>query len=536
MSRIIDDKENETGKEESVDNYKELFLPFVEKNPTLKEALDQMYQSQNLNNVESQSNRVIAQCKKELKKRFKKIKKNNPNITEEEALIICTYTYQDNGGLSPYTILNKNLVANDRKNGIRNISKYFFILLKSLRNLTPFNANGKILYRAIRQKVITETNKKNSNYIPYQQGNVKKFWGFTSTSKDLTSNFLGDAENEENKKIGTKFVIHGYIVGYDISVFSCFEDEKEVLLEPERKFEIEQVCDINDVIDVTCKILKTPLVLEEIIKIGSQNVENNKNSPNNENIVDKIERNDNTINDDNRREGIAKDNNNVDKITMVYKIDKERDGIQILGEEFVKANKENCKIIINQKTYDICERIEYDKYDINKEDKLLKIMLTGINKITDASCMFCYCFTLQYLPDIFKWDTQNVKSMYWMFFGCSSLESLPDISKWDTTNVENMDWMFGCCSSLKSLPDISKWNTEKVNSMSGMFGRCYSLKSLPDISKWNTGNVVSMRGMFYECKSLESLPDISKWDIRKVNMSVMFYQCAPSLNIPSKFK
>ena len=52
-------------------------------------------------------------------------------------------------------------MANDRKNGIRNISKYLFILLKSLRHLTPINDNVQYLFRGINQKVITETNKKN---------------------------------------------------------------------------------------------------------------------------------------------------------------------------------------------------------------------------------------------------------------------------------------------------------------------------------------------------------------------------------------
>ena len=52
--------------------------------------------------------------------------------------------------------------------------------------------------------------------------------------------------------------------------------------------------------------------------------------------------------------------------------------------------------------------------------------------------------------------------------------------------------MFYECSSLKSLPDISKWNTNNVTDMSNMFCGCNSLQSLPDISKWNTNNVTNM--------------------------------------------
>ena len=46
-----------------------------------------------------------------------------------------------------------------------------------------------------------------------------------------------------------------------------------------------------------------------------------------------------------------------------------------------------------------------------------------------------------------------------MFKGCSSLLSLPDISKWNINNITDMNNMFEGCSSLLSLPDISKWNT-----------------------------------------------------------------------------
>ena len=47
----------------------------------------------------------------------------------------------------------------------------------------------------------------------------------------------------------------------------------------------------------------------------------------------------------------------------------------------------------------------------------------------------------------------------------------------------DMSYMFYNCRLLSSLPDISKWNTNNINSMKGMFYNCYSLTSLPDISK-----------------------------------------------------
>ena len=44
--------------------------------------------------------------------------------------------------------------------------------------------------------------------------------------------------------------------------------------------------------------------------------------------------------------------------------------------------------------------------------------------------------------------------MSYMFYECSSLISLPDISKWDTQNIKEIGGIFDKCSSLITLPDI----------------------------------------------------------------------------------
>ena len=63
-------------------------------------------------------------------------------------------------------------------------------------------------------------------------------------------------------------------------------------------------------------------------------------------------------------------------------------------------------------------------------------------------------------------------------------------------NYSNFKGMFYNCKSLISLPDISKWNTNNVIDISEMFYNCSSLESLPDISKWNTNNVIDMSSLF----------------------------------------
>ena len=45
-----------------------------------------------------------------------------------------------------------------------------------------------------------------------------------------------------------------------------------------------------------------------------------------------------------------------------------------------------------------------------------------------------------------------------MFYECKSLTYLPDISKWNTNNVTNMENIFYECWRLENKPKISKQN------------------------------------------------------------------------------
>ena len=127
-----------------------------------------------------------------------------------------------------------------------------------------------------------------------------------------------------------------------------------------------------------------------------------------------------------------------------------------------------------------------------------------------------------------------------MFYGCSSLKSLPDISKWNTDNIIDINNIFSGCELLEYLPDISKWNTSKITNMQGVFSNCLSLKKIPDISKWNTNNVEVMSNLFDNCCSLSVLPNISKWNFKNVeDISRMFYNCnsliSSDMNFLTKF-
>ena len=153
-------------------------------------------------------------------------------------------------------------------------------------------------------------------------------------------------------------------------------------------------------------------------------------------------------------------NDKINEMIIIYKIEG-KNKIQLFGSKFIENNKNNCKIIINNKELNIVEYL-----NVNKEDKILKIKLKEIKLITDMSNMFYNCESLISLPDISNWNTHNVINMSFMFYNCKSLILLPDISNWNTNNVTDMSYMFSFCESLISLPDISNWNTNNVNNMS----------------------------------------------------------------------
>ena len=254
-------------KEESINKYKNEFIEYIKEPPTLSDALKQMFI--NYEATEEQSNElvndIISKTEEIINKNWEQIKKKYSKITKDDSKIISSYTCESkNKKFSPYKILNKNLVSEDRKEGLKNISKYLFILLKSLRKLDKYypNEKEKYLYRCINSKVNLNYDIFNKKLVPYITGNTKTFWGFTSSSPDIkmTYNFLN---GEENNKSGTIFTLTGKVWGYDITLFNYY-NEKEILIEPERKYKIDEVIPpINDIIHIRCDIQDNPLILSE---------------------------------------------------------------------------------------------------------------------------------------------------------------------------------------------------------------------------------------------------------------------------------
>jgi hypothetical protein len=286
MSILYYTEEEDNSKEESIDKHKDLFLEYEKKLPTLPEALEQMFISagatEELSDVLTKD--IMSKCKKTIEKNLEKIKKKYTKITKEDAYIICSYTCESKDKkFNPYRLLNTSLISENRENGLNNISKYLYIFLNSLRKLEKYipPEDNKYLYRCITNKVGLSDDPFNKKYVPYKVGNIKTFWGFTSTSPNIktTYNFL---KKEVKIRSGTIFVLGGDIWGYDITLFNYFGEE-EILLEPERKYVIDLVLPpINEIININCKMLKTPLPLDTN-NLGNNSYDNIQEKKNNEN-------------------------------------------------------------------------------------------------------------------------------------------------------------------------------------------------------------------------------------------------------------
>ena len=164
--------------------------------------------------------------------------------------------------------------------------------------------------------------------------------------------------------------------------------------------------------------------------------------------------------------------------------------------------------------------------------------------------LFYKCSSLQSLPDISKWNMNNVMTISLLFFGCSSLTSLPDISKWNMDNIIKISLAFFNCSSLTELPDISKWNiftsnldkyklttkevlstnqkisllNKKTSSLKEIYddrfvGNIEILNAFSKTTEEYVNNLLNeaydLNSVFSGCSSLIEMPDISKWNIEK---------------------
>ena len=249
--------------------------------------------------------------------------------------------------------------------------------------------------------------------------------------------------------------------------------------------------------------------------------------------------------------------------------------MRIFGDKFVLNNKDKCKIIYQNRVYELKSNLK----DIDEKlepDNEYSLKLIIPSDIEDISYMFCNCISLLYIGKITKKNKSDIINIEKIpseydssktdennneksekdnevnesdknkFYGNNKIPPLKldinSLNKFEKNcernilslqNIKKMNNLFEGCSSLYSIPDISNWNTSKVTQMNNIFSGCNSLTYLPDISKWNISNVQDISGMFSQCKNLISLPDISKWNFSNLKyISSLFHGCSSLISLP----
>ena len=180
MSKSFYSENEEMNFDESLNKYEFLFKDIELKPPTLEEALIELFRNGGLSEKDSKEiyNHLYKVCNNRVNEKWDEIRKQNPKISKSDALIISSYTYEPKAmyeKFSPYRLLNTNLVSVDRKNGIINVEKYFFLLLVALRGLIKTKKN--VLFRCISCKVKLVKDPNNDHWV---NGNKK----FTITVSD----------------------------------------------------------------------------------------------------------------------------------------------------------------------------------------------------------------------------------------------------------------------------------------------------------------------------------------------------------------
>lgn len=157
---------------------------------------------------------------------------------------------------------------------------------------------------------------------------------------------------------------------------------------------------------------------------------------------------------------------------IIYMIDDEVDKeCDILGESFMKDNKQKIDIIIDKEVIDLTE-----KYKMNK----------GKNTVTIQ----------------FKVNLTNLKSM---FEGCQYLYEISSIKNLKKEIVTNLASMFSNCTKLTNIKGLEDLNVSKVTDFSKMFSECSQLKDLEPLREWDVSNGTNFSYMFSNCKNLTDI-------------------------------
>ena len=178
-------------------------------------------------------------------------------------------------------------------------------------------------------------------------------------------------------------------------------------------------------------------------------------------------------------------NDSKNNINLIYEIDY-KGSVEIFGNDFVKNNKNNIKLIINGVKSEITEY-----YELRKGKNNIELIIK--NKLTSLEDMFGECSSIKNIEELKYLDTTEVNNFSRMFYECSS----PDIKGLENLNVSNgnnFSQMF-MNSKISNLKILKNWNVSKGKDFFEMFRGC-PLSNLIGLEKWNVSNGNNFSRMF----------------------------------------
>ena len=87
-------EEEEYGQKESINRYCQIFFKYGKETPSLTDALNQMFKSSNLEDskIKELKEDIMEKCERIYTQNSEKIKEKYPNISKEDAFVLCSYT------------------------------------------------------------------------------------------------------------------------------------------------------------------------------------------------------------------------------------------------------------------------------------------------------------------------------------------------------------------------------------------------------------------------------------------------------------
>lgn len=137
-----------------------------------------------------------------------------------------------------------------------------------------------------------------------------------------------------------------------------------------------------------------------------------------------------------------------------------------------------------------------------------------VNQVTEVRDLFYNCNSLSEFTNIDDFDTQYVRSFYYMFYNCLSLTEIP--FNIDTSSGVSFTGMFRYCRVLETFNQTNnEFDFTYARDYQQMFWDCHNLKIIPDVEIRNvlideSGNPVGQNTnldyMFYGCYNIEYIP------------------------------